>query len=83
MAIAEKNRDTFRGEDEMLLLGPCKLLKIEGDNDKPDSNHPDRLDQYDITITTDKGIFTITGCSHCEAIFFEKEEDNGKTNRQT
>lgn len=59
----------------MILLGPCKLLKIEGDGKKSDDIHytENRIGHYEIKIITDKGTFVIEGCGSCEAIFFEKE----------
>ena len=64
-----------------LIRIPRRLLKIEVDTDgetKQKRLHNGKMGYSIIIIHTNKGIYKITGCSNCHALFWEKVGDDDK-----
>ena len=54
---------------------PRVLLGLEVDEYKIDDLHDKRKTSYELKIVTDKGIYIVSGCGNCNAIFIEKDQD--------
>lgn len=69
-----------------LISVPRRLLGVEVDSDGTTMQkrlHYGRTGYSEIIIHTNKGIYKITGCSQCHAVFWEKVGDDNKSGETT